>query len=141
MTDDLLALAERVEKLTGPDREVDKEIWLATSEGVTRNRWSYTHAATGRVCEVDETREESGGLIIVPAFTSSIDAAVMLAPAGQILVRTGGAKPDFTGHTQPYAHIDCEGPLDSEAWAATMPLAMCAAALKARSKSSTEGTL
>ena len=48
--------------------------------GATRSRWSYVHKATERVCEVDETRGADRRLIVVPAYTASIDAAMTLIP-------------------------------------------------------------
>lgn len=66
-------------KATGADRELDAVIWMLTTAGATRasflvksetNRWPpYT---------IDETRDADGRLIIVPSFTSSIDAAIAL---------------------------------------------------------------
>ena len=78
----LLALAGRVERLTGPDREVDAEIWLAVTPGATRRKTSYVHAATQRTCELDETRvlqpDGRRELVIVPNYTASLDAALTL---------------------------------------------------------------
>lgn len=79
---DLLVLADRVEKLTGPDRDLEAEIWLACTPGATRNKWSYVHKATGRECTVDETRDATDRLIIVPSFTASLDAVLTLLPDG-----------------------------------------------------------
>lgn len=58
---DLLALAERVEALTGPDREVDAEIEAA--RGWPDVQW------TGEA----------------PRYTASLDAAASLVPAGWTL--------------------------------------------------------
>lgn len=71
-------IIERLEKASGPDRELDAEIWLATTPGATRRKRTYTHQATGTPCEIDETRDASHRLIIVPPYTSSIDAALTL---------------------------------------------------------------
>ena len=81
----LVALADRVEALAGPCRETDVAIWLAETPGTTRVQWSYVHKATGRVCEVDETRDADRRLITVPTFTASLDAAMTLVPSGWLL--------------------------------------------------------
>ena len=79
---DLSDLISRVEKASGPDRDLEAEIWLACTPGATRNKWSYVHKATGRECTVDETRDATDRLIIVPSFTTSIDAVLTLLPKG-----------------------------------------------------------
>jgi hypothetical protein len=73
-------LIERLSAATGPDRELDAEIWLAVTPGATREKWSYVHEATGRTCHIDETRLPSRALITVPAYTASLDAAMALIP-------------------------------------------------------------
>ena len=79
---DLTSLIERIEAATGGERELDAEIWLACTPGATRDKWSYIHKATGRECTVDETRDATDRLIIVPSYTSSLDAALTLLPEG-----------------------------------------------------------
>lgn len=79
---DLSDLISRVEKASGPDRDLEAEIWLACTPGATRNKWSYVHKATGRECTVDETRDATDRLIIVPSFTASLDAVLTLLPDG-----------------------------------------------------------
>lgn len=79
---DLTSLIERIEAATEGSRELDKVIWLACTPGATRDKWSYIHRATGRECTVDETRDETGRLIIVPEYSTSIDAALTLLPEG-----------------------------------------------------------
>ena len=75
---DLQTLLERVKAAGGPDRELDAELWVALEPGATRKQWSYIHEASGRECHVDETRDATRRLIIVPSFTASIDAALAL---------------------------------------------------------------
>lgn len=69
----------RLKSLQEPNREVDAEIWLATTEGATR-RTTTAHSATGAWPDyfIDETRDASGHLISVPRYTASLDAAVAL---------------------------------------------------------------
>lgn len=74
----LQVLLERVKAASGPDREMDAAVWLALEPGVTRKQWSYIHTASGQECRMDETRDATGRLIVVPSFTASIDAALAL---------------------------------------------------------------
>lgn len=65
MADNLLDLAERVERATGPDRELDADIALATG-------WKHRSGADWhRVLEWER-----------PAWTASLDAAMQLVPEG-----------------------------------------------------------
>lgn len=130
----LLELAAKVEAAEGPDRELDAEIWLACTPGATRDQWSYIHNATGRECHVDETRDASHRLVIIPAYTSSVDAAMMLVPEGWFW---------RVGHSTLYAgwahlnrkHPDfCNREDEHSAQAAAPALALTAASLKARSE-------
>lgn len=82
MTVKIEELLSRLEALQGPDRALDADIWLACVPGVTRKQWSYIHEASGRKCEIDETRDAAGYLVIVPTYTKSLDAALMLVPEG-----------------------------------------------------------
>ena len=91
--EELEALAARVEALMGPCRETDAMIWLATETGATREQWSYIHEATGRECFVDETRNADRRLIIVPAFTASLDSAMALADGREWTVQSNKPKP------------------------------------------------
>ncbi|MBN9028910.1 MAG: hypothetical protein BGO05_10150 [Rhizobiales bacterium 63-7] len=77
---DLSGIIERLEKAMGPDREVDAQIWLATTPGTTRN-WLEVKSTTNQWPPyiIDETRDADGRLIIVPAVTTSVDAAIALA--------------------------------------------------------------
>lgn len=79
MERDLPSLIARVKAAAGPDRELDAVLWLAFTPGASRRQSSYVHKATGRTCEIDETREAGGRLIIVPAVTASTDNAIALA--------------------------------------------------------------
>lgn len=73
---DLLA---RVEAATGPDRELDAALWLDFTPGATR-RASTVKSSKGLWPDytIDETREAGGALIVVPAYTASLDAALAL---------------------------------------------------------------
>jgi hypothetical protein len=86
MTDEqraaLLSLADRCEQATGADRELDALVWLTCVPGTTRNELRYIHKATGKECVIDETRDANRCLIVVPAYTASVDAAMTLVPSG-----------------------------------------------------------
>lgn len=130
---ELVALAERCEKATGPDRELDAAILVATSG--------------------DELRIENGGVICrtsdpdygdgwapagfdIPEFTKSLDAAQLLLTRTAAWIIGSGVpellklEPRYLA-ARPWARIgnnqgrpDCTG--------ATPALALCAAALRAR---------
>src|SRR3546814_11416599 len=85
MSEDLLRLAERVEKLEGPDREVDLEI--ARYRGVTV--WKRNDDDTGN----DETTHWH--------YTASRAAAMTLVPRGFCLTAMGDVQDDCEGHSGP----------------------------------------
>lgn len=74
----LSELSRRVSEAEGPSRELDVEIWLALDGRNTRKQWSYVHEATGKTCEIDETRDATRRLITVPEYTASLDAVAAL---------------------------------------------------------------
>ena len=124
-------LIERLEKATGPDRELDAAIWLATTPGATRRQWSYTHTATGMDCDVDETRDSAGALITVPEYTASLDAALTLMPRGAVLQNlTLRMQPEMGGRM--YSAVVWHGSLFASGWQRSFKLAVACAALKAR---------
>ena len=113
--DELLALAERVEELGGPDREVD----LVAHNLVHRHppRWGCTRS-----------NEPSS---LIPKYTASLDAALTLVPEGLKHWNAGGSPTrGFAGAGLFGACIDDvfygEGP--------TPALALTAAALRAHTE-------
>lgn len=127
---DLSDLISRVEKASGPDRDLEAEIWLACTPGATRNKWSYVHKATGRECTVDETRDATDRLIIVPFYTSSLDAVLTLLPEGWWW-SAGVCRRE--NHASVGSEIGTvEGELIFETFGATAPLALLSAILRAR---------
>lgn len=125
----LKELIGRLERCAGPDRELDKQIWIAVTPGATRKK-TIIKAAHGQWpdYELDETRDATYKFIVVPEFTSSLDAAISLVP--RPMCWNGG---EVNEDDQPWACItDSEG-ADYAATAATPILALCIAALKARS--------
>lgn len=139
---ELEQLLERVKAANGPDRELDHRIWLALEPGVKRKQWSYTHTASGRECHVDETRDATGRLVIVPAYTASIDAALALVErvlpgwfwrSGHVPHRHW----DGTKYRDNWAHLsrtdasNCDRGDEATGWADSVPLAILAALLTA----------
>ena len=106
----LLELAERCERLEGPDWEVDEAIRIA---------FGFEKICVGDGLCVTEDDYEA------PAYTASLDAAMMLAKdfGGQITFFTDGTAKVYLW--QPY-------PMAVDAKATTPALALCAAALRAR---------
>lgn len=129
----LMELAERVEKATGPDRELDPRIWCALRkvefpeppyEALVPD---YDEDPTGGVMVESITRN---GLLLQcrrdqsPRYTASLDAAMMLVPEGWSRGQWGViGKPD-TARLWRDEH-------DIVVSAATPALALTAASLKA----------
>lgn len=128
-----IGLAERCEAASEPDRELDVEIWLACVPGTTRREISYFHKATGRECTTNETREASGRMVIVPAYTASLDAAMTLVDRYGVLLHLSDIKADglpmcIIGDSATAREFKGIG-------TANLALALCAAALRARAAS------
>ncbi len=123
----LTSLIERIEAATGGDMELDAEIWLACTPGATRDKWSYIHKATGRECTVDETRDATYRLIIVPEYTTSIDAALTLLPEGLEFEFT-----NIYGVAAVSVGINAESPCYARREDGNITLALLAAILRAR---------
>jgi hypothetical protein len=112
----LLALAERCEQATGPDKELD----------FTIDDFMLKHGA-----ETDRIRNPR---YVLP-YTASLDAAVTLVPEGYYWQAANGKR----RHSEPQACADLfvahgpnRGDMSFTADAATAALALCAAALRAR---------
>lgn len=107
----LLALADRVEALAGPDREVDYAIFVATAD---KDRPNYWHP------------------IDAHQFTGSIDAAMTLVPEGC------WAEGSLGSHDSARASLEVHAPMTYDplgsATAATPALALTAASLRARAE-------
>lgn len=122
-------LSERVERLEGPDREIDCLIGVAVGWFVTEpnkgwpDRMDYIDIRGG-------TKSYPGGGFdqLVSRYTASLDAAMSLVPEGYswILYSDGSCE---VGPT-PIAGsmMDAEFTVDAE----TPAIALCAAALKSR---------
>jgi hypothetical protein len=124
----LLGLADRCEQATGPDRELDRLIVLSLGADIERIPGS---AADG---SQDGFVDRKGVLPKGFAYTASLDSAMTLVPEG------AGFKLASVSFEK-WAQVVREDKLPdgtaiisggSSAKAATLPLAMCAAALKTR---------
>ena len=112
----LIEIAERCEKATGPDREIDGRIHFAT---VLAEPWPDDGM---RLVAATEQFEDSRDT--VARYSSSLDAAMTLVPEGCAFeVTTTGFSPG--------ASVVRPG-VNEGAYAATPALALCAAALRAR---------
>ena len=118
----LLELADRCEKAEGPDRELD----YAVSEGVGKG-------CVRREREVwRDYAEETGGLVIA-RYTASIDAALTLVPEGWSKSLYDADNGDGLCELNRESD-DHEVQTRGKTW----PLALCAAALKARANKETD---
>jgi len=121
----LLALAEEVEKLTGPSREVDLRIWrLCASAAANRAYWGQRPLLSRSMPE-DEAEVVAWRRVKAPTYTGSRDAAAGLMPEGwiwEIRRRAWG----FGTLAESSGFDDVEGVAPTE------PLARTACALRAR---------
>ena len=124
MSDDLLA---RLESATGPDRELDAAIAVASGKyvrekrGRDRQEWFYsTERDYDRRCLY-----YGGTQRTLEAYTDSIDASLTLVPEGFYYTLGKSASDEFWCHVE----SGCEIWIGS---APTLALAICIAALRAR---------
>lgn len=110
---DLLALAERCEAASGPDRELDKAIWLI---------------APDQLFEFHSARSY---------YTSSLDAAMTLVPEHDIDFQSRQRRSYAAVSFTPVNGFEQRG----EGWAATPALALTAAALRARARAASTPAL
>lgn len=115
---ELIALAERVEAATGPDRELDECIGMAIGLKNTM-RVGHECLGTDRVVPVR-----------CPTFTASLDAAMTLVPEGcdWSVDNFDGAN----GKPSAWVHVRKSSAAIEQVTGATPALALTAAALRAR---------
>jgi hypothetical protein len=133
--DTLLELADRCENATGPDRELDAII-CAALDGYTgveeRSGWivavgkPFTERSLGRIDPGEHSRNFTPQHHDTPTFTASLDAAITLVPEGWVEC--------YLRRFDDTALADCyqSGGGKTTGEAATPPLALCAASLRAR---------
>lgn len=136
MKEDLLKMADRVEALSGPDREVDERISLAIGLPATV---TIGHEVLGNLRQVPHT---------IKRYTASLDAAMTLVPAGWWVAGLYFCHPDFRSAGDRDWHSELGGPVSWVQFdvvpepeyeceggnAATPALALTAAALRALAK-------
>lgn len=129
---DLNALIERLSNATGPDRELDAEIFRAIGMPLPEQfmtakialEWNETEKCF--TFDLAETRVRYEQ----PPFTSSIDAAMTLVPEGY--AASVEWSPRYPGSAWLYPPNNVND-ISFEAEATSPALALCAASLKARS--------
>lgn len=141
--DDAVALAERCEAASGPDREADLWIW-ANQNGkalslIGLHWWAPVNDRQQVSVMVDG--DPNSVRDFVPAYTGSIDAAMTLVPVEGWLNIHGPMTPAAFGYSREIDRVKRAGfdtlepPYASYATGATYALALCAAALRARATS------
>ena len=140
----LLALAERVEALTEPDREVDAEIACALRIGPNLPDWAlrwdgdWTPTIAGHAV-LRHLDDSPGPSFKSREYTASLDAAMTLVPEGRDWMLDNFDGPhdrrcSSSVFNRPGALYE-----DFEAFAATPALALTAAALRAHAAIAGEG--
>lgn len=121
--DPWVSIIKRLEKATGGARELDARIFCAL-RGVPYERHSVGQAGRTTVNSFWDACEP---------YTSSLDAALMLVPAGasvQTMLDGKGIKRPWS-----MVHVHRNGPPYDKSFgdfAASLPIALCIAALRAR---------
>ncbi len=109
-------LADRIEAATEGSRELDAEIALAIG-------WQNCIP-----CDFNGIKHRMGGILNAPPFSRSVDAALSLVPEGwDWATGSNGAN---RGHSLLASRDDTDREIEADA--ATPALALCAAAIRAR---------
>jgi hypothetical protein len=135
----LIELAERVEKASGPDREIDGIIDRILHKRPKNGDYDETENAIWRVKD-----GEASGLLVrgdgfargsfcAASYTASLDAAMTLVPESASWQLGDGFSFAWAVVTLPDEDPMVE-PREMSAKAATPALALCAAALRARAQ-------
>lgn len=128
-------LIERLEKATGPDRELDGLIFQEVGGDHWLNAMRRSQEPSGCPLEIAEVTART----YAPSFTASIDAALTLVPEGMWwLIGAGQTRPDepLYGAQIRKPGFSTGGEVVSEAEHSCMAVALCMAALKARNATS-----
>lgn len=121
-------LIERLERASGPDRELDGRIWCALN-GYVFLEWD------GAGCRFRAKNNGWIGHNNIKEWTASLDAALTLVPEGYRWL-VGNAWKDKHGDCPAMASVVVAGDYGGRPTSAATPaLALCIAALKARSAS------
>lgn len=137
----LTALAERVERASGPDRELD--VAIAYASGLIRDQMGETYfigaGNNGDYVLESGYYDHQGNAPELPHFSSSLDAAMSLLPTGDGICLNIAQGP-WVGHLARVWEVSAELAVDGRdacAWEVacngqTLPLALTAAALRSR---------
>lgn len=132
MTDQLRELIERLEKVTGPDRELDAAIH---ERAVGLRMYDSIYERGGDLCLRYYADSTGPSYRRLPRYTESMDDAVTLVPEG--LAWTLGQNVHHRYWQARINNLDDDGRPQSIGYSGlkgnrTAPLALCIAALKAR---------
>jgi len=126
----IIALASRCEQATGPDRQLDVEIVAAITPGIVGiERGPLDGSGDDYLFVFDPPRAWSESWLLVPRYTGSLDAALTLVPDGHAISLHIDADGTVIAGCMP---DDGDGCTDADICASNAPLALCAAALRAR---------
>jgi hypothetical protein len=140
---ELLELVERCERAKGPSKHLDTQIFIlldpdeqhivGEKPGPFPREAIYGPRSTFWEWSLDESKEPPH-FAATPAYTRSLDAAVTLVPEGWYWRAGHGVLWPGWAHLNRKHPDHCEREDEHSAHAATPALALCAAALKARSQ-------
>jgi hypothetical protein len=125
MASELLALAERIEKATGPDRWLESEIWRVVNGWPEEDGERFEDRTTAPAPWWRRDPNDRVAFECAPEFTASIDAALTLVPQGWRF------SVDNLNRAGPLAICEPDRGAYVRAEATTPALALCAAALRA----------
>lgn len=131
-TQDLLRLADLVEKATGPDRELDAAIYMLLNphmKPVTGSVGRFYDPQKTTMLGAQKYHIAGGATAVGKSYTASLDAAMTLVPEGWFKLHPDSLKG--------WAALGIVGPWSH---AATPALALCAAALRARAHSTKDSS-
>ena len=126
MTDQ--SLITRLREAEGASRELDKQIWQLLVPDVTRRTSHVAHHS--KPYDIDETRDASGRLIIVPSYTASLDAALALVAETVKPIRV--SVHDHIGGASAEIVLDAEREFTGNTLAASPAIALLIAILRAQ---------
>lgn len=126
-------LIERLTKAVGPDRDLDRAIF----EAIRLEDEMRRHQADSWFCSVDGSSygfNAQHGVVWcgeIPRFTASLDAALILAPENSAVGLTDNPD-DHLGRYRATVMppLPAERGSDQTVYHATLPIALCVAALK-----------
>ena len=128
----LLALAERCEQASGPDRWLDAKIFAAM-------KGAGWHAAAPGYCVRGRTVNNAGQTTGCPPFTGDVGQAAHIVPAGWLWQAGNYPHPNAACFPADERYTTSGGEDDENQRPRTVTLALCAAALRARAEEAGDG--